>query len=409
VSRSHQDSPASLRLLGVCLDAASLSLVLQSLKAWPNVRFGGNLPHYLVDKSDLALLQRSAEPLPDIVLVDFDQSRERAASTAEHLQDLLQGRSAIFAVSSEADPDLIIGAMRSGCSEYLVKPLKHDRLAQAVAKIEGKKKEKERVRKSGKLITLLGAKGGAGVTTIGVHLSTFMAKLSDQRILLIDQHPDLGDAALYLSIEKPPYSFYELAGNVHRLDSNLVQGFVSRHSSGLDVLASPAGFDAAVAVQAHDLEFTLDFLKTIYDVIVIDCPPGLSGLNLSAVQKSDELWLIATPDVPSVRNLCRYLEHLSRFNYPADAVKVLINRHSRRDPVSKEDIARTLKKQILLTVPNSYAEVMEALNTGTPISPGAKSEFSAVLRRWAEAMARGASGLALAQEEPKRRFGILGL
>jgi len=409
VSRFQQDTPASLRLLGVCLDATSLNLVLQCLKTWTNVKFAGNLPQYIADKSDLAMLQRSAEPLPDIVLVDFDQNRERAASTAEHLQDLLQGRSSIFAISSEADPDLIINAMRSGCSEYLVKPLKQDRLGQAVAKVEGRKKEKERVRKSGKLITMLGAKGGAGVTTIAVHLATFVASAGDQKVLLIDQHPDLGDAALYLSIEKHPYSFYELANNVHRLDSNLVQGFISRHGSGLEVLAAPAGFDAALHVEAQDVEFTLDFLKTIYDLVIIDCPPGLSGLNLAAVQKSDELWLIATPDVPSVRNLSRYLEHLSRFNYPSDAVKVLINRFSKRDPVSKEDIARTLKKPVVMTVPNSYAEVMDAVNTGTPISPGAKSEFSAVFRKWAESLIRGAAPVAVAQEEPRRRLGILGL
>lgn len=409
MSRLNPDSPASFRILGVCLDAASLSVVAQSLKAWPNAKFSGNLPQYFLEKTDLVLLQRSAEPLPDIVLVDFDQNRDKAASTAEHLQDLLQGRTFIFAVSSQSEPERIISAMRSGCSEYLVKPLGHDRLAQAVAKVEARKKEKDRIRKKARVIALLGAKGGAGVTTIAVHLATFLARLSDHKTLLIDQHLDLGDTALFLGIEKHPYSFYELANNVHRLDSNLVQGFVSHHASGLDVLASPDGFDAVVNVEGQNVELTLDFLKTMYDDIVIDCPPGLSGLNLAAVQKSDELWLIATPDVPSVRNLSRYLDHLTRFNYPGDAVKVLVNRYSKRDPVTKEDIAKALKKPVFMTVPNSYAEVMEAVNTGTPISPGAKSEVAGVFRRWAETLARGSSPAVVAPEPPKRRFGILGL
>lgn len=409
MSRSNTDSPASTRILGVCLDATSLNMVLQSVKSWAGVKFNGNLPQYFLDKADLAMLQRSAEPMPDIVLLDFDQNREKAASTAEHLQDALQGRTFVFAVSSQSDPDMIISAMRSGCSEYLVKPLSHERLSQAVAKIEGRKKEKDRARKRGRILTFLGAKGGAGVTTIAVHLATFLAKLSERKTLLIDQHPDMGDTALFLGIEKRPYSFYELANNVHRLDSNLLQGFLSRHSSGLEVLASPDDFEGIGDVTGQDLEITLDFLKTVYDEIIIDCPPGLSGLNLAAVQKSEELWLVATPDVPSIRNLSRYLEHLTRFNYPPDAIKVLINRYSKKDPVTKEDIARTLKRPVFMTVPNSYAEVMEAVNTGSPVPPNAKSEFAGVFKRWAESLGRGSAAAAAAPEEPRRKFGILGL
>lgn len=408
MSRSNQDSPTTLRILSVCLDVASLGALQQGLKALPAVMFSGNLSQYLGERRDLSLLQRFTEPLPDIVLVDFDQDRQKAAATAEYLQSALQGRASIFAVSSLSQPELIINAMQAGCSEYLAKPFAHERLSQAIAKVEIRKREKERIRKRGKIFTMLGAKGGAGVTTVATHFATFLAKKSGRKTLLVDQHPDLGDVALYLGLEKHAYHFYELANNVHRLDSNLLQGFVVRHASGLDVLPSPDALDAVVNVSEQDVEITLDFLKTIYDYVVIDCPPGLSGLNVAAMQKSDEMWLVATPDVPSVRNLSRYHEHLIRFNHPPDAVKALINRHSKKDPVTKEDVAKALKRPVSMTLPNCYADVMEAVNTGTPISPESRSEFASAMRQWVDSVLRGVSPAA-ALQEPKRRFGILGL
>lgn len=409
VNRSNPDSPSmQLRVAGVCLDAASMSTVQESIRAWPTVKFTGNLAQYFIEKHDFTLVQRFAEPQPDVVLVDFDQDRQRAATTAEHLRDLFEGRVAIFAVSSQSDPNLIIGAMRSGCSEYLSKPLAPSVFSEALSKLEVKKKERERTHRRGRILTLLGAKGGAGVTTIAVHLATFLATLSQKKTLLIDQHSDLGDAALYLGIEKHLYNFYELANNVYRIDTNLVDGFLVHHETGLDLLASPDTLHTSVVAAAKDVETTLDFLKTMYEYTVIDCPPGLSGLNLAAVEKSDELWLIATPDVPSVRNLSRYLEHLMRFNYPAEHIKVVINRQSRKDPVSKDDIGRALKRPVSMTLPNSYAEVMQAVNGGSPISPHARSEFAGALKRIVDDSLRGIPPPAAAQQEPKRRFGILG-
>jgi pilus assembly protein CpaE len=405
ISNNHQ--PANpLRIISVCLDEISLTGLQRELRSMTDAEFLTNLSQYL-GAADGVGAQRMKDFYPDIVMLDFDQDRVRAAATAEHLEAVFKDRVAIFAVSSKSEPDLIISAMRSGCSEYLVKPLLKERIVQAFTKAATRKQERERGKQRGKIITMLGAKGGAGVTTIAVHISTFLAKLRGGHILLIDQHPDLGDTALYLGIDKHLYHFYDLANNVQRLDAKLVQGFVVHHSSGLDVLASPDGFVTGVSVSGPDVESTLEFLKTIYDYIVIDCAPGLSGLNLAAVQHSDEVWLIATPDVPSVRNLSRYLEHLTRFSYPVDSVRVLINRYSKRGEITREHLEKVLRKSVYMTVPNSYAEVMDAVNTGTPVAPGTRSEFAAALRQWTDSLS--GNGAVVSVPAEKRRWTMLGL
>ena len=406
VTRNNHQPANPLRVISVCLDEGSLTGLQRELRSMTDAEFLVNLPQYL-GAADAMGAQRMKDFYPDIVMLDFDQDRVRAAATAEHLEAVFKDRVAIFAVSSKSEPDLIISAMRSGCSEYLVKPLAKERLVQAFTKVATRKQERERGKQRGKIITMLGAKGGAGVTTIAVHISTFLAKLRGGRILLIDQHPDLGDIALYLGIDKHLYHFYELVNNVDRLDAKLVQGFVVHHASGIDVLASPDAFETGVNVSGPDVESTLEFLKTIYDYIVIDCAPGLSGLNLAAVQRSDEVWLVATPDVPSVRNLSRYLEHLTRFSYPVDSVRVLINRYSKRGEITREHMEKVLRKSVYMTVPNSYAEVMDAVNTGTPITPGTRSEFAAALRQWTDSLSD--NGAAISVPAEKRRWTMLGL
>ena len=180
------------------------------------------------------------------------------------------------------------------------------------------------------------------------------------------------------------------------------------HRRGLDVLPSPNTFDVVPAISEKDAEYTIEFLKTIYDYIVIDCAPGLMEANLAALAQSDDVFLVATPDVPSVRNLARYLEHLGRFNYPPDHAKVVINRYSKKGDISKERVEKILKAHVRIAVPNSYAEVIEAVNTGTPISPDKSWEFVQVLRRWVESLAHHGTGHAT-RPEPQKRFGILKL
>jgi pilus assembly protein CpaE len=221
--------------------------------------------------------------------------------------------------------------------------------------------------------------------------------------LLIDFHPDQGDAALFLSLEKYQYNFYDLIENTHRLDSELLQGFVVRHNSGLEILPAPDGFTGVHRqIPSENIEVTLDFLRTRYDFIILDCPPGLNEHNVAAIRRSDLLYVITTPELPAVRNVARYLDHLNRYGFPQDHIHVIVNRHSKRDTVPVDQIEKAVRKKIFWKIPNQYAEVVKMINLGAAGPRGGGSEFMRSMNGWAETLTgRSAAGT--------KRKGILGL
>jgi len=288
-----------------------------------------------------------------------------------------------------------------------LKPPVRERVVDSLLKHEQKKKERSAPAKRGKVYSFVGVKGGTGVTTLAANIAA-MAAQSGLNTLLIDMHPDLGDVSVYLCLGPHQYHFFELVHNIHRLDSELLEGFLVKHSSGLHILPAPDTFGAGSKVPESAVESTIDFLREEYDLVLIDCAPGLNAYNVGAIDRSDAVYVIAAPELPSVRNLVRYLEHLKRFNCPQEKTRIVINRYDKRSAIREDQIEKTIRMPISFLVPNSYTEVVNAINTGTPIPITAKTELAATLRQWVDTLAARPEQVG-AKQEPKRRFGILGL
>jgi pilus assembly protein CpaE len=364
--------------------------------------FEGEFPEYESVIANPHLAERGQRGGSLIWVIDFDKNEELAAQAATALQGLSQGRSASIAVSERSQPELILCAMRAGCSEYLEKPLHSAQLLDSIVRQKARwlASEDHRGARHGKVLAFLGVRGGAGATTLAVHVATFLAKIYNKKTLLVDQHRHLGHAALFLGLDTPGYSFSELVRNVERLDNDLLASFVAHHSSGVDVLSSPASFDESDEENLEFLERTLKFLADAYEYVVVDCATGLEEDILSTVACCDELYLIANQDVPALRDLSRYLEHLLASDIPSKKLKVVLNRYSSDRSVTVEQIEKTIRRPVFVCVPNNPIELVRAVDMGTPIASDRKNEFVHQLKKWTASLVPQQT----AANESRRRF-----
>jgi pilus assembly protein CpaE len=402
------ESSTGLAVITVCLDPTSYEAISYFIAGVPGAVVVGNLDHYSGAERSIG---RALDPARTrICFIDYDANTEEAIWITARLRAEYPDVHC-FAVSSHSEPDRIIGAMRAGCAEYLVKPVEHERVLDGLTRAEAKQKEKARSRVRGKVITLVGAKGGTGVTSLALHLALELAAEGRNKCLLVDQHPALGDASLYLGTGRHKYSFYELASNRDRLDEDLLKGFLLQHDSGLELLDSPEAVDAIYGAPRSAVEHTLAFLAETYQYLVIDCPPALTEGTRACIAASDQVAIVMTAELPSVRNTVSYIEHLLELGYNPNTIYVVLNRYSKKGPLSDDRIESALGRSISLRVPNSYNEVVRAINSGTPISGGKKSAFCAAIQKWAHELGSSgnANSPAVAEVAPAPRGGLRAL
>jgi pilus assembly protein CpaE len=366
--------------------------------------FAGELQGYSLQEGELQPLLKLQNAEVPVCVIDFDQDRKLAVQAANSIQLMLRGRATLFALSEHAEPALIVEAMRAGCSEYLSKPLSIEQVCEALNRLCGRVQGAREVRPAGKIMVFLGCRGGAGTTSLAVHVGSYLARLHSKKVLIVDQHQHLGHVALYLGQDSPSYDFYELVRNVARLDQTLLAGFVAHHSSGVDVLPGPSILNGNIHVPLDAVEQSIRFLANVYEYVIVDCPLGLSDLNLVTIEGCDELYLVTTPDVPALRDLSKYVDRLSQCNVSPSKLRVVVNRYSSDAAVTLEQIEKAIRQPVSITVPNSPSEVMRAMNTGTPVAPERKTEFALQIKKWASSLVPMTTELVA--EEPKRRFSL---
>ena len=374
---------ARIGVMAVCLDTMSFEALSHFMAGVPGAVIFGNLDHYVGVEREIGRALDLAQTR--ICFIDYDRNTEEVIWMTERLRSEYPDVHS-FAVSAYSEPEAIIAAMRAGCAEYLLKPMQHERVLDGMARVEAKQKKRARSTVRGRVITLVGSKGGTGVTSLALHLALELAQ-GKRKCLLVDQHPALGDASLYLGTGRHQYSFYELASNADHLDEELLRGFLLHHNSGLDLLDSPETVDAIHGASPATVEQTLAFLADTYHFVIVDCPPGLTDGTRACISQSEHVAIVMTAELPSVRNTVRYIELLSKLGYSSSSIHVVLNRHSKKGPLSDDRIEKALGREIWLRVPNSYNEVIRAINTGAPINSRNKSDFGAAIQKWAHELA----------------------
>ena len=386
-NENHADG-IQVALLTVHIDPYTVDQICQAAArmAWTLVPV--NYDNFFSTARLSSLTQRAVDAQACIAVVDFDEDPRQALQTAECLRQSFFHKIAILAFSSTNDPDLLLRAMRAGYSGFLARPFDSSQFLETLDEFDHRWSTTiSRPQNSGKILSFFGAKGGVGTTTLAVHLAMYLVSTSGKKVLLIDNHPQLGHVSLYLGMDGSQHHFYDLVQNVSRLDEELLRGFIATHSSGLDILSSPDVYGGVWKTDTDSVERTLEFLSSQYDFVVLDCEASFDDINLAAISLSHWIYLIATPEIGAIRDLSRYVDGLIQNESATKKLQVVINRSSSHEAVKIEQIEKAIHLPIAFRIANNYSQLVQSINIGEPVAANSKSDFSLQMKQWCSGLA----------------------
>jgi pilus assembly protein CpaE len=311
----------------------------------------------------------------DLIIVDTRGDATSGMSNIERLRASAPG-AAIFAVALSAEPDLILQSMRAGANEFFTWPPPDESFHGAVRRTAARREAALGSRATANTLVFFGAKGGAGTTTTAVNCAVEIARLSKRAAVIVDLKPGLGEVALFLGV-RPRYSMLDAIDNLHRLDREFLRELVVKHKSGLEILSGSDQFDRPGASDGSAIEELFRLLGRQYEYIIVDAGSQINSCTVAALYTADTIFLVANPDVPSVRNAQRLLDRVRQLGACGERVRVLLNRAAEPFPIPPKQIEGALGHPIHHTFPSDYKTVSTALNSGVPLALAGNSDIAA--------------------------------
>jgi Flp pilus assembly CpaE family ATPase len=261
--------------------------------------------------------------------------------------------------------------------------------------------------RDGRILTIASATGGCGKTFFATSAATVLARMG-HHVLLVDLDLQFGEVAAALQIHHP-YSIYDglYRGNGQRLGEEEFEAhlpeLVCHHELGFDVLAAPRDPVLADYVGARDAGVVLDCVAPYYDVVLVDTPPSLNDVVIAALDRSDSVEVLATPDVPSLRNLTAFTDVLRRLGLEDERLRLVLNKVESDVGVTVAQANEAFGGRFRTVLPADRA-VSRAVNRGTT-APAAEPR-SKISRAIVPAVATLADNLALTPRQAAPGFAI---
>ena len=353
---------------------------------------GNEIREFDAYPADLDEVPKILDQQYDVIIIDLDTNPEYALELVESL--CANGSATVMVFSSKPDSEMLVRCMRAGAREFLTPPFAQATMAEALVRAAARRPNNRMQKKTrGKLLVFLGAKGGAGVTTLACNFAVALAQSSGQSTLLIDLDLPLGDAALNLGIIAE-YSTVNALQDYVRLDAALLEKLIVKHSSGVWVLAAPGRFPSF-----HGSNEAIDKLINVarqgFDNVVVDVGSKFDSTGTLLYREATGVYLVTQAGIPELRNSNRLISQY----FPAGDKKleVVLNRYEPRAlGVTDEHITKALTRPAHWKIPNDYPAVRRMQNTATPLV-AADSPIARLIKK----MARTVSGVT--EEEPKKK------
>ena len=303
---------------------------------------------------------------PDLILASVEEPVARAIQTIEAVR-AIRPNSPVIAYSSTTELPVIRQVMHAGARDILVHPFKVGELLNAIemAMRTVDTEAPRQAQSAGTILTVFGAKGGIGKTTIATNVAAAIARDTDSSVCIIDLDTRFGDVAIMLDIE-PSVTVAEMAAQVRTLERQSFKSALIEHSTGVFVLPSPKHPNDWRQVEAEDIKELAQFASRIFDYVLLDTPGAFNDIVGAALEVATQVLVVTSVDMASIKDTSFILDVLESEGFPDDRLFLTVNHPNGSTTIRAADIERVLRKKVFWEIPHDSQMTM-ATQVGSPV------------------------------------------
>jgi Flp pilus assembly CpaE family ATPase len=312
----------------------------------------------------------------DIIVSELNLPDSYGLDTFETLRLHTCGIPIVIMTSAINEP-LAFSAVERGAQDYLIKGKVTNAalnrvIRYVVARYHGSQRGSETDQTTGRVIGVLGAKGGVGATTVSAHLAMELREQAargqpDAKILIVDLEANSSSAAVLFQT-KSQFTLADAAANLHRLDRKFWSAIVSEARPGVDLLSPPGGKGYTEMPAPERVRHVVRFARKLYPLVLVDLgAPSL--LAMEVIQETQDLVLVMTPNLIEMIEARRALERLAETSLTADHIHLLWNRVTRHHAGAIRTFERAIGRSAIRAIPDCSAEIESSYCDGRFLDP----------------------------------------
>lgn len=317
--------------------------------------------------------------LPDIVLMDINMPGMDGIAASEAIAaQFPQVQVVMMSVQGEAD--YLRRSMLAGAREFLIKPFSSEDLTTSIRRVH-KLAASRRVAapppvttptaplaplaKGGTVISVFGSKGGCGATTLTVNLAVALREETRERVALVDANFEFGDIGVLLNLPTNR-TIADLTGPNVIIDEESIDRVMATHPSGVKALLAPPRPEMSELVSPEHIKKLLEILPKMFDYVLIDIWRTFQGPMISLLDASDQVILVATNDIPSIKNAKLFFELSDALGYASEKICLVLNKDDGRTGIDIKDVEASIKHPVRAVIPKDERTNSLAINRGIP-------------------------------------------